>query len=89
MRIEQQLDEIVSVPVSAQASQAAVCAMRDLSENSTPGNPMRHRVPAADALIAGTAWHYSCAVLHYDGHFDRLATVLNFDSIWITDAGSL
>lgn len=45
------------------------------------------RIP--DALIAAAAAERGFAVLHYDQHFDRLATVLAFDSQWIADAGSI
>ena len=41
-----------------------------------------HRVPTADALIAAAAAeHGAIAVLHKDGHFDRLAEVLAFESV--------
>ena len=30
-----------------------------------------------------------CSVLHYDHHFDRLAEVLHFRSVWLAPAGSL
>lgn len=85
--VERELDAIHTLPVTAQASSAAESALRDLSAESTPGNPMAHRVKNIDALIAGTAWHYSFDILHYDGHFDRLARVLGFNSVWIAPPG--
>ncbi|MDX6618834.1 MAG: hypothetical protein QOK36_1220 [Gaiellales bacterium] len=40
------------------------------------------RIPPADALIAAAAAeHGGIAVLHRDAHFDRLATVLHFQSV--------
>ncbi len=41
-----------------------------------------HRVSVTDALIAAAAAeHGGLAVLHKDGHFDRLAEVLAFESV--------
>jgi predicted nucleic acid-binding protein len=41
-----------------------------------------HRVPLTDALIAAAAADQGgLAVLHRDGHFDRLAEVLSFESV--------
>ena len=45
------------------------------------------RVP--DALIAAAAAERGFAVLHYDHHFDKLATVLGFTSQWIAPPGSM
>lgn len=56
--------------------EAAVGALRDLRHAGSPGN---HRVPLGDALIAATAAEAGgIGVLHDDGHFDKLATVLHF-----------
>lgn len=42
----------------------------------------RHRLPLTDALIAAAATeHGGLAVIHRDDHFNRLAEVLNFQSI--------
>jgi predicted nucleic acid-binding protein len=88
-RIELELDEMPTLSVTGPASRAAVGAIRELAASSTAGNPVLHRVPSADALIAATAWHAGCAILHYDGHFDRLSSVLNVDSCWIATPGSI
>lgn len=47
------------------------------------------RVPLADALIAASAQDAGVDVLHYDHHYDRLAQVLNFESVWIASPGAL
>lgn len=85
---EQELDQLQTLPVSTPASRAAVGALRDLASEATPGEPLRHRLPSIDALIAATAWHSSFGVLHYDGHFDRLDKVLDFGSFWIAPPGA-
>jgi predicted nucleic acid-binding protein len=42
-----------------------------------------------DLLIAAAAQDAALGVLHYDAHFDRLATVLSFESRWLAPPGSL
>ncbi len=59
----------------------ADAAMRALSELAAR-NDGYHRVSVTDALIAaGAAEHGGLAVLHRDGHFDRLAETLAFQSV--------
>jgi predicted nucleic acid-binding protein len=48
-----------------------------------------HRVRVPDALIAAAAAERGFGVLHYDHHFDTLATVLTFTSQWVAPAGSI
>jgi predicted nucleic acid-binding protein len=73
------------VPVAVSAQRAAIGSLRELAA----GGPGRHRVPLADALIAAAAQDAGVDVLHYDRHYDRLAQVLGFVSVWIAPAGSL
>jgi predicted nucleic acid-binding protein len=73
------------VPVATSAQRAAIGALRDLAADG----PGRHRVPLADALIAAAAQDAGVDVLHYDHHYDRLAQVLNFASVWIARPGDL
>lgn len=65
---------------------AAVNSVAALADRGADGN---HRVSPSDALIAACAAEHACAVLHYDRHYDRLAEVLGFTSIWLAPAGSL
>ncbi len=74
-----------NVPVTTSAQRAAIGALRDLASEG----PGQHRVPLADALIAATAQEAGVDVLHYDHHYDRLARVLHFTSVWIAPAGIL
>lgn len=74
-----------NVPVTTSAQRAAIGALRDLAS----GEPGQHRVPLADALIAAAAQDAGVDVLHYDHHYDRLARVLHFTSVWIAPAGTL
>lgn len=65
---------------------AAVRSVVDLADRGGHGS---HRVAPADAMIAACAAQSGCAVLHYDRHYDRLAEVLGFTSVWLAPAGSL
>ena len=56
---------------------AAMAALRELATRSDG----YHRVPIPDALIAAAAAEHGVAVMHKDGHFDRLAEVLAFESV--------
>lgn len=59
----------------------ADAAMSGLTELAARGDG-NHRVPVTDALIAAAAaQHGGVAVLHRDGHFERLAEVLAFESV--------
>jgi predicted nucleic acid-binding protein len=73
------------VPVTASAQRTAIGALRDLATDG----PGQHRVPLADALIAAAAQDAGVDVLHYDHHYDRLARVLHFTSVWVAPPGAL
>jgi predicted nucleic acid-binding protein len=83
--LEAELALLRDVPVTVSAQRAAIGALRELAA----GGPGHHRVPLADALIAAAAQDAGVDVLHYDRHYDRLAQVLSFKSIWISPAGTL
>ena len=73
-------------PISRSVTDAAILAMRELAQRGAAG---AHRVRVPDALIAAAAAERGFGVLHYDRHFDTLATVLTFTSQWISPAGSI
>ena len=72
--------------VSRSVTDAATWAMRELAQRGAAG---AHRVRVPDALIAAAAAERGFGVLHYDHHFDTLATVLAFTSQWVAPAGSI
>lgn len=81
-RLDALMAPLIQAPVDREVCAAAVGASRELASN--------HRgIPAAAYLIATAAGARGFAVLHYDGHFDRLAPILAFESVWIADAGAL
>jgi predicted nucleic acid-binding protein len=73
-------------PISRSVTDAAISAVRELAAHGSAGG---HRVRVPDALVAAAAAERGFAVLHYDEHFDRLASVLGFSSQWVADAGSI
>jgi predicted nucleic acid-binding protein len=73
-------------PINAPVTNAAIRAVQDLAAEGSAGS---HRIRVPDALIAAAAADRGFAVLHYDHHFDKLATVLGFTSQWIAPAGSI
>ena len=81
-KIDAQLRQI---PVTASVQRAAIGAIRELAQQGAGA----HRIPPPDILIAAAAQEAGVGVLHYDRHYDRLAEVLNFESIWIAPPGSL
>ena len=73
-------------PVTRSVTDGAIAAIRELA---TRGSAGAHRVRVPDALVAAAAAERGFAVLHYDQHFDQLASVLAFRSQWVADAGSI
>jgi predicted nucleic acid-binding protein len=73
-------------PITRTVINAAISAVRELAAQGAAG---AHRVRIPDALIAAAAADCGFSVLHYDHNFDRLATVLSFDSQWIAPSGTI
>jgi predicted nucleic acid-binding protein len=67
------LGALPQAPVTVSVYRAALTAARELKG--------RRRLPAPDYLIAAAAAERGFGVLHSDGHFDLLATVLPFESV--------
>ncbi len=73
------------IPMTDSIHHAALTAIRELAKRGAG----RHRVSVPDVLVAAAAQEAGVGVLHYDHHFDRLAEVLHFTSVWLAPAGSL
>jgi predicted nucleic acid-binding protein len=74
------LAELRDIPITRSVTNAAERAYRDLAHV----HPLFHRsVKLPDLLIAAAAQDAAVGILHYDRDFDRLATVLSFESRWI------
>lgn len=78
------LAQLRNAPVTRSVTTAARQAMRHLAH---VGHHRAVKIP--DLLIAACAQDAAIGVLHYDEHFDRLASVLEFESRWIARRGSL
>lgn len=75
--VETELDGFRILRNDRAVTDAAMSALGELAQRSDG----YHRVPLTDALIAAAAAeHGGIAVLHRDGHFDKLAEVLAFEN---------
>jgi len=83
-RMEEELAVLRSVAITSSVINAARAAHRELAAQSN----LYHRVPLPDLLVAACAQDVGVGVLHYDTHYDRLATIMVFDSVWLAPAGS-
>jgi predicted nucleic acid-binding protein len=68
---------------------ASTPTSRVVHELALRGAAGADRVRVPDALVAAAAAERGFAVLHYDKHFDALATVLAFSSQWVAPPGSI
>lgn len=71
--LDRALSALPQAPVTASVCAAALSASRELRGS--------RRLPAADYLIACAAAERGLGVLHLDGHYDTLATILGFPSV--------
>jgi predicted nucleic acid-binding protein len=84
--LDEALAKLRDIPISRSVTNAAMHALRRLA-HARP--PVHRGVRVPDLLIAAAAQDAGIGVLHYDEHFDRLATVLAFESRWTAPRGSL
>jgi predicted nucleic acid-binding protein len=73
-------------PITRAVTDAAIGAIRDLAARGSAG---AHRLRVPDALVAAAAAERGYGVLHYDEDYDRLASVLAFESQWVAPRGSV
>lgn len=85
-QLDADLAHLRDIPITRGTLAAAKRAMLDLAARGSDGH---HRVPPQDAIIAACAAEHGCAVLHYDAHYDRLADVLAFESVWCAARGTI
>lgn len=83
--LEADFDGLQMFPVGEAEFEFAIDAMRTLAALGS----LKHRVKLPDALIAATAFRNGVGVLHYDHHYDTLAEVLDFESRWVAEPGSI
>jgi predicted nucleic acid-binding protein len=80
------LSGLRQAPITQSVTTAAMAAVRQLAARGSAG---WHRVRVPDALVAAAAAERGFGVLHYDRHFDRLASVLGFASQWVAPEGTV
>jgi predicted nucleic acid-binding protein len=83
--LAERLAGLLSTQLTGSIARAAEDAMRRLAQHSHGA----HRLPVVDYLLAATAEQSGAAVLHYDRDFDRLAEVVEFESIWLAPPGTM
>lgn len=85
-RVADALGALRQAPLTRAVTDAAIAGIRELARRGSAGS---HRVRVPDALVAAAAAERGFGVLHYDHHFDRLATVLRFESQWVAPPGTI
>lgn len=81
--LETELDALRILRNDRAVADAAMSAISELAEHGDG----YHRVPLTDALIAAAAAeHGGIAVLHRDTHFDKLAEVLTFENVELSES---
>ncbi len=76
------LRQTALTPAVVRAAEEAMGALARRSHGA-------HRLPIVDYLVAASAQEVGCAVLHYDHDYDTLAEVLDFESLWLAQPGTL
>ncbi|HVY78539.1 MAG TPA: PIN domain-containing protein [Solirubrobacterales bacterium] len=83
--LTEELSTIRPAPLTPAVVGAAEEAMRALAHRSAGSQ----RLPVVDYLVAAAAQELGAAVLHYDRDYDRLAEVMEFESVWLAPPGTL
>ncbi len=79
------LSAVRPAPLTRAVLRTAEDAMRTLARRSAGAQ----RIPLVDYMVAAAAQEIGAAVLHYDRDYDTLAEVMEFESVWLAEAGSL
>jgi predicted nucleic acid-binding protein len=82
-RLAKSLSSLRQASITQGVCDAAISASGELASANHP------RVPVGDYLIAAAAAERGFGVLHYDHHYDTLAGVLGFESVWIAAPGTI
>jgi predicted nucleic acid-binding protein len=83
--LTEELSIIRPAPLTPAVLRSAEEAMGTLTRRSAGAQ----RLPIVDYLVAAAAQELGAAVLHYDRDYDRLAEVMEFESVWLAPAGTL
>ena len=83
--VAQELSALRTAPLTATVLHSAEDAMRALAHRSAGAQ----RIPIVDYVVAAAAQETGAGVLHYDGDYDLLAEIMEFDSVWLAPRASL
>lgn len=83
--LAERLSALHAAPFGTSVIAAAEGAMRTLAHRSAGAQ----RLPIVDYLVAASAQELGAAVIHYDRDYDTLASLMEFESIWLAPAGTL
>lgn len=83
--LAERLSALRTAPLTSAVIRTAEDSMRTLAHRSAGAQ----RVPIVDYLVAAAAQEMGAGVLHYDHDYDRLAEVLEFESVWLVPPGSV
>ena len=78
--VDRTLEGLREIAVDRAVQRGVLSAMRELAAGGSHG---AHRLPLTDLTVACAAQAAGLDVLHYDGHFDRLAALLGTRALWI------
>lgn len=84
-KLMRRLEQLPRLPVDSAVERVALDAQRELAAVG------HHRLAPTDLVIAACAHLVGGGVLHYDRDYDLISehTRLNFESVWLAEAGTL
>jgi predicted nucleic acid-binding protein len=80
--VDRSLEALREIAVDRAVQRGVLAAMRALARGGSHG---AHRLPLADLTVAVAAQQSGLDVLHFDGHFDRLAEALGIGALWVAE----
>ncbi len=80
--VDRGFEGLREIVVDRGVQRGVLTIMRKLAHGGSHGV---HRLPLADLTVAVAAQQAGVAVVHLDGHFDRLAGPLGIHSLWIAE----
>jgi predicted nucleic acid-binding protein len=80
--VDRSFEGLREIAVDRAVQRGVLAAMRELARG---GSHKAHRLPLADLTVAVAAQQSGLDVVHFDGHFDRLAEALGIRALWIAE----
>lgn len=83
--LDRTLDAMREIPMDRSVQRQVLATMRQLAEDGSQG---AHRLPLPDVAVAVAAQGSGLDVLHFDRHFERVATLLEVRAWWLAKPSS-